>query len=488
MIGKCNSRFGVLVALVGTVLLSAVAAQAQGQGQQQATLATSAGDSINENQLDQWIDSFVPPQANRLLTLTQCFGGNMLGRFAGKSNTTVISATSPGQEAHYGGYDDDAAGATKPAAGTTAQDVHNAGTAGKHASETPSVGGGLPPNQFPMGPVRTTPEIESRHVVVYAGIPDSSEGRDNDQRDTVKSNFAGDQNTTVTTVGGKGVADGYDKPGSAAGLKAAIKEAGDAIRNSPHPEREQFLLFVTDHGDLHNVAPVMTPVPPQQPAPIVQNFPSFIRPDFEDPEALQEPGFSVFIDFFEGGLLHPADEEVYEPFFVPGALEMRLMGPFGEILLPEFEELYAESEDGLIGNAPGEGVRIQFDPGPLGVDSFFDVFYDVELFNRSEVPLLVTEFSQDSGPVAKRAAGDCNRDLVVNDDDLSLLLSNWRLPGATWLRGDMTADGEVDDDDLSVLLANWNGASVMPAMTVPEPGTAAILMLGGVVLARRRRR
>ncbi|MFO7936904.1 MAG: hypothetical protein R6V06_04770 [Kiritimatiellia bacterium] len=101
--------------LLAAVLLPLLAAQA---GTKQATICTTYGDDIYDYQLDQMIDSVVPPSAKRLIVLTQCYGGNCMGNFTG-TNTAVVSATSAGQTAVYGGYDNDAANACRPGAGRT---------------------------------------------------------------------------------------------------------------------------------------------------------------------------------------------------------------------------------------------------------------------------------------------------------------------------------------------------------------------------------
>ena len=93
--------------LLAVALLPLLAAQA---GTQKATICTTYGDDIYDYQLDQMIDSVVPPSARRLIVLTQCYGGNCLDNFTG-NNTAVVSATFTGQKAKYGGYDDDAANA-----------------------------------------------------------------------------------------------------------------------------------------------------------------------------------------------------------------------------------------------------------------------------------------------------------------------------------------------------------------------------------------
>ncbi|MDD2455527.1 MAG: hypothetical protein PHE10_04260, partial [Kiritimatiellae bacterium] len=377
-----------------------------------ATICTTYGDDIYDYQLDQMIDSVVPPSAKRLIVLTQCYGGDCLDNFKG-TNTAVVSATSPGQKAVYGGYDDDAANACKPGAGKTGQNVHDAGAAGKHSQETPVTGGKLAPGAVSLEPVTADGAVRSRHVIVYAGMPDKK-GRDNAQRDKIKANFKGQLNTTVKTVGGEGPKDGWDKHGWKRGLQEAINEAAAAIEAVPDPSKEQFLLFVTDHGDMHEIKHVTTPTPPSNSVIVQAN--AFVAADFAE-RAFERPGFSITVDI--APFTHEVGEtpDGYIPFFPTNAWRILLTPPppAAPLLLTNFVERFIEFEDGIIGNAPDEGVRLFFSVDPtLFVDSFFDVMYDVEIFNDTPETYRVMDFSQDTGPVAK---GESDPGLFVIDGD-----------------------------------------------------------------------
>ena len=90
-------------------------------------------------------------------------------------------------------------------------------------------------------------------------------------------------------------------------------------------------------------------------------------------------------------------------------------------------------------------------------------------------------------PAPEPAAGDANRDGLVNDDDLSILLANWTGSGGsggTWGTGDFDADGAICDTDLSELLGNWTGTSG----AVPEPATCWPLAIGALVVLNSPRR
>jgi thiol-disulfide isomerase/thioredoxin len=84
--------------------------------------------------------------------------------------------------------------------------------------------------------------------------------------------------------------------------------------------------------------------------------------------------------------------------------------------------------------------------------------------------------------------GDANGDGRVDVADLDILLAHW---GETVTpfdrpRGDLDGDGVVGDSDLALVQAHW-GAGIPPGGSIPEPGSAVLLGLAGVLLVRRRR-
>jgi hypothetical protein len=92
-------------------------------------------------------------------------------------------------------------------------------------------------------------------------------------------------------------------------------------------------------------------------------------------------------------------------------------------------------------------------------------------------------------------AGDLNLDGFVGIADLNLVLGNWNqnVTAGIWQLGDPTADGFVGIADLNTVLGNWNagtppgGPGPGDLSSVPEPGSAAVLVFGGLSVLLRRR-
>ena len=85
--------------------------------------------------------------------------------------------------------------------------------------------------------------------------------------------------------------------------------------------------------------------------------------------------------------------------------------------------------------------------------------------------------------------GDANVDGGVNIADFSRLGANFNTAG-DWAKGDFNYDGQVGIADFSLLGSNFNltvpAGGARPG-AVPEPATAAILIVAGALAARRRR-
>ncbi|MGC9400470.1 MAG: matrixin family metalloprotease [Anaerolineae bacterium] len=207
-----------------------------------ATLCTESGPPITDYGLRQMLDDYIDDYQSTLLVFTQCYAGDMADDFADRDRTGLLSATAISQTARYRGYHDDAARALDTGEGRTSDDVHAAGLAGKSRHEDPFNAGDL----ISLAPVSPTGEIQSRHVLVYGGCDSVNGALDRADRDAIEANFADDISTTVTTVGMNGAAGGWDYPGTLAGLRSALAEISAQM-----DENEQFILFVTNHGDKH---------------------------------------------------------------------------------------------------------------------------------------------------------------------------------------------------------------------------------------------
>ena len=108
-------------------------------------------------------------------------------------------------------------------------------------------------------------------------------------------------------------------------------------------------------------------------------------------------------------------------------------------------------------------------------------FVDTGSTGYADSPPLTMAFT--NAPEPADLPGDADRDGDVDDDDLSLLLSNWGL-ATDWSHGEFSGIPPVNDDDLSLLLSHWTPAP--NSVEIPEP--AALWSLGGGALVWRRRK
>ena len=441
--------------LVGAVALSAAQLVQAQVATTDGTLPTNAAGEgpIYDDELAKLVHTLLPECAKKLLMFTECYGGDFLDEFAGDANTAVTSADEAGDESIYGGYHDDAAKGLKPGAGRTAKDAHDDGVAGKADSESPQTGGGLPLTDFPLDPVGTN-GVHSRHVLVYAGKPEAMDDAD---RDAIKANFAGQPNTTVTTVGAGGAADGYDKPATHKGLEDAIKEIADDINNSDDPCNEQFILFVTDHGDIHetittppgsdwNLFPGVNPWGFGLPMPGLSSLQVDPAAWVADPSNVTS--FSLSLPIGHIGITTPATPHNFLP---PGALILVLNSPRQQVTLQAQSWTYLDvNHDGTVGNFPGEAVTAVFPISePLMIGAFFDVFYTASVINNTPQVLPANMFRQDSGAIRRLGDGtvcraDFNADGFLDFTDFDAFVGAFEAGMAS---ADFNGDGFLDFTD-----------------------------------------
>jgi lysophospholipase L1-like esterase len=95
---------------------------------------------------------------------------------------------------------------------------------------------------------------------------------------------------------------------------------------------------------------------------------------------------------------------------------------------------------------------------------------------------------QDTGLFA--VPGDVDADGLIDDSDLGNAFASYTGPAGafgykTLADGDVDGDGDVDDADLGAVFAGYSGSN---SPGVPEPGTWAMILMGGAVAVKRRRK
>ncbi len=92
------------------------------------------------------------------------------------------------------------------------------------------------------------------------------------------------------------------------------------------------------------------------------------------------------------------------------------------------------------------------------------------------------------GPEPVMLPGDVNVDGWVAGGDLSIIITNWGMTGATREQGDLNGNGTVDGLDYTEVLTYWGtGSPPEPPSGIPEPATLGLMMIGGLALLRCKR-
>jgi len=81
---------------------------------------------------------------------------------------------------------------------------------------------------------------------------------------------------------------------------------------------------------------------------------------------------------------------------------------------------------------------------------------------------------------------DLNMDGFVDGLDLGILLGNWGTTTSPNM-GELDGTPPVDGLDLGILLGAWNPPPLSGVTAVPEPGSLALALIGGLTALRRRR-
>ncbi len=87
--------------------------------------------------------------------------------------------------------------------------------------------------------------------------------------------------------------------------------------------------------------------------------------------------------------------------------------------------------------------------------------------------------------------GDLDNDGDIDDADFGLAFANFTGPGGvgkTLADGDLDGDGDVDDADYGLLFAAFTGPFAAATVSVPEPGTAFLVLAATTAFLGRRRR
>jgi hypothetical protein len=376
--GFLTSTFLVLVLLVGLTATCQAQPTNLGPtrtGEWRATLATKAGDKgIFDWQLRDLIRRFIGSNYySKIIAFTECFGGDAAAVFPDARNTTIMTAADAGELSYYGGYHYEFAKALLP--GSTTDAVHETASNNNKFKgvEHPTIKG---PNQS----IGVGGDIHSCHVLVWAGNPEDLDWNDIDH---IRHNFAGRLNTTVTVLAGDWTSPPDRLPPDGAATFASLRETLRKIGKQMAPD-EQFILVVTDHG---NLAPVQKELamPTNVPVNVIMGFNPHIY-DVIKGDPASHPYLAIFT-------------QLDAPPIPPGTLTVSFngLGPYTVGQNVEQTDL----------DYDGDGVADQYEYDiPVDKATLLEGDNSVVLYNSGPADLTLHSVGLDSGAIQRLGDGN----------------------------------------------------------------------------------
>lgn len=443
-------RIAVPFRTVSTALVTVcLASSAFAQTKNIPVISTSYDDpaerrGIYVEELAAFIDEYIPLESKKLLIFTNCYSGYFATHpLFDRPDFATMSSQVPGETAATSGFHLEASLALKPQNGRTAQHVYDAGYSGRwrapgETAEKPMRGqdsngkNQMALSEFSLEKVTPTGDVRSRHILFYIGReifgkwrdPVTGEAEKDLQgnfvniseaidRDRIKEAFKGEDNTTVRTVGCRPGDPGWDHPGRKRDLEIAFQKVKEEFDKSADKSKEQFIMWVGDHGEFFRTKGVSFSIPSMSEGRTSldamnasMEFESFVRGDTTNQVAF---GFSEPLDGLNLPIMRDGGGE-YIPFYAPGDFMMEVVHPGGgdPLVLTEFEERYEDDGDDIIGNQPGEGVEFRF---PMDEGVFLERFcggasLDINIVNLSPYAVVVDEVFQTTGEIAMGPYGE----------------------------------------------------------------------------------